>query len=401
MPRPLEGLRVADFSQGVAGPYCAMLLGDLGADVVKIEPLRGDWARTMGSRVRGESTTFLSVNRNKRSLCLDLKAPEGRRIAERLAARSDVLVESFRPGVMDRLGLGHERLAEANARLVYCSVSGFGQEGPYVDLPAGDSTMQAFGGLMSIIGERGGTPLRVGNVVSDMLAGMNAFEGVLAALLTRTRTERGQRVCVSLLDALVAFQAPTLTEYLATGQVPVRTGNEHPLLAPSGAVRTADSYIVFSVLQHQWAGFCRGLGLAALADDPRFATNQDRVANRAALNAVLEPIFRERTTATWLEVLRQRDVLCAPINDYEALAKDEQVRGNGLFEQVPHPTLGMAPVVRNPIRLGETTLAYTAPPLLGGHSRSVLIDELGHTAAEVEALVAAGVVHDSGAEQRG
>ena len=385
MSLPLEGVAVLDFGQGVAGPYCGQLLADQGADVIKVEPPRGDWAREMGARdARGLSGTFASVNRNKRGLCLDMKRPEAREIARRLALRADVVLESFRPGVMDRLGLGSDRLRAENPRLIYCAVTGFGESGPNVDLPAGDSTMQAYGGLMSIVGERDGPPLRVGNVVSDMLAGMNAFSAVLLALLRRAATGEGVRIGVSLLDSLVAFQAPPLTEYLLTGALPLRQGNAHPLIAPSGAARTSDGHIVFTVLDHQWPGFCDGLGLAALAADPRFATSALRQQHRAELQAALEPVFLGRTSRDWLVRLRELDVLCSPINDYAALEADAQVRHNGLFG-----TAGGVPTIRNPVRVGAET-RHRPPPGRGEHSRSILGKDLKLESAEVERLLALG-----------
>jgi len=385
MSLPLHGIRVLDFGQGVAGPYCGQLLADQGADVIKVEPPRGDWAREMGARdAHGLSGTFASVNRNKRGLCLDMKRPEARDLARRLALRSDVVLESFRPGVMDRLGLGFDKLRRENPRLVYCAITGFGESGPNVDLPAGDSTMQAYGGLMSIVGERDGMPLRVGNVVSDMLAGMNAFSGVLLALLRRTSSGEGERIGVSLLDSLVAFQAPPLTEYRMTGALPQRQGNAHPLIAPSGAVRTRDGQIVLTVLDHQWPGFCDGLGLAALACDPRFATSALRQQHRAELQAALAPAFLEQDSRDWLVRLRELDVLCSPINDYAALEKDAQVRHNGLFG-----TAGGVPTIRNPVRVGGEA-RHRPPPARGEHSASILGEDLKLEPAEVERLLALG-----------
>ena len=388
MSLPLEGISVLDFGQGVAGPYCGQLLADQGAEVIKVEPPRGDWAREMGARDAGDksglSGTFASVNRNKRGLCLDMKKPEARDVARRLALRSDVVLESFRPGVMDRLGLGCDELRRGNPRLVYCAVTGFGESGPNVDLPAGDSTMQAYGGLMSIVGERDGPPLRVGNVVSDMLAGMNAFSAVLLALLRRTSTGEGARIGISLLDSLVAFQAPPLTEYLLTGVLPQRQGNAHPLIAPSGAVRTSDGHIVFTVLDHQWAGFCEGLDLAALAADPRFATSALRQQNRALLQAELAPVFLKQGRRDWLVRLRELDVLCAPINDYAALREDPQVRHNCLIGDA-----GGVPVIRNPVRVGDEP-RYRRPPARGEHTRTILAEDLNLEPAAVERLVSLG-----------
>lgn len=392
MTPPLAGLRVLDFGQGVAGPYCAQLLGDHGADVIKIEPPRGDWSRTMGATSpSGLTGTFVAVNRNKRGLCLDLRRPQAVEVARRLALEADVLVESFRPGVMDRLGLGREALRRGNPRLVYCAVTGFGDSGPNVDLPAGDSIMQAYGGLMSIIGERDGDPLRVGNVVSDMLAGTNAFSGVLLAILARATSGKGTDVSVSLLESIVAFQAPPLTEYLLTGKAPRRLGNDHPLIAPSGAVRTRDGRINFTVFDHQWAPFCRGIGVEALADDARFAESGLRQKNRDALSRELAPVFAARSSAEWIEALRALDVLCAPINDYPALVEDPQVRHNETIASVRDARQQPVPMLRNPVRLDAAPPIYSAPPRVGEHTREILRERLGYDETQVEALVAAGI----------
>lgn len=388
-PAPLHGIRVLDFGQGVAGPYCGQLLADHGAEVVKIEPPRGDWSRTMGAPgSQGQSGVFVSVNRGKRGMSLDLRQPEAVEIVRGLAATSDVVLESFRPGVMDRLGLGRADLRRINTGLVYCSVTGFGPDGPNVDLPAGDSTMQAYGGLMSIVGERGGEPLRVGNVVSDMLAGMNAFSGVLLALLRRGAGAPGSDVQVSLLDSIVAFQAPPLTEFLMTGKLPERLGNDHPLIAPSGAIRTRDGAITFTVFDHQWQAFCDGLGLPQLAADARFATSGDRQRNRDELRAVLEPVFAEGTRTQWLDRLRTMDVLCAPINDYRDLLADPQVRHNALFGRIPGED-GTYPAIGNPIRLsGGGTGAMSAPPRLGEHTKDILGRCCGIAAERIAELLA-------------
>lgn len=392
MSQALDGVRVLDFGQGVAGPYCGQLLGDHGANVIKIEPLRGDWARAMGVHDgAGLSGTFVAVNRNKRGMALDLRRPEGLAVARSLALRADVVVESFRPGVMDRLGLGSAVLRRENARLVYCSVSGFGEGGPNVDLPAGDSIMQAYGGLMSIVGERDGHPLRVGNVVSDMLAGSNAFSGVLVALLARATSGVGDEVRTSLLDSIVAFQAPPLTEYLMTGMAPRRMGNEHPLIAPAGAVRTRDGLISYTVLDHQWRAFCGGLGIAALADDPRFATSGERQRNRDALNGELKPIFERRTSNEWVEVLRGIDVLCSQINDYVSLVRDPQVEHNGLIGVVRDESGRELPQVRNPVRVGTDAPAPRPPPRLGEHTLEILRSELGMVDPEIEHMLAANI----------
>jgi crotonobetainyl-CoA:carnitine CoA-transferase CaiB-like acyl-CoA transferase len=394
--QPLKGMRVVDFGQGVAGPYCAMLLGDFGADVIKVEPFRGDWSRSMGSQVTAtDTTTYLSVNRNKRSIRLDLSKPAGRNIARALVARGDVLVESFRPGVMDRMELGFEALQAQHPRLIYCSVTGYGPDGPYADAPAGDSTMQAVGGLMSIIGEADGTPLRVGNVVSDMLAGMHAFEAVLLSTLERGITGKGGRAQVSLFDTILAFQAPPLMEFLMTGQQPQRTGNSHPLLSPSGTVRVIDGLVTFTVLQHQWGAFCSFLGSPQLADDPRFATNDARVANRAALMEIVQSRFSGCDTEAAVARMRAADVLCAPVNSYPDIVADPQVLHNRILRQVAHRTLGEVPIVANPIHLSGEVRTPTAPPGLGEHTREILTDDLNMNAAEINQLISEKAVGDA------
>jgi crotonobetainyl-CoA:carnitine CoA-transferase CaiB-like acyl-CoA transferase len=388
---PLQDIRVLDFGQGVAGPYCGQLLADQGADVIKVEPARGDWSRTMGvAGEGGQGAVFVSVNRGKRGVALDLRDPEALHIARGLAAKSDVVIESFRPGVMDRLGLGRADLRECNSGLIYCSVTGFGPKGPNVDQPAGDSTMQAYGGLMSIVGQAGGEPLRVGNVVSDMLAGMNAFSGVLLALLERRAGAAVRDVQVSLLDSIVAFQAPPLTEYLMTGKLPARLGNDHPLISPSGSIATSDGAITFTVFDHQWRSFCASLGIEQVTEDPQFATSADRQRNRRALRAVLEPIFKSDTRDAWLARLRTMDVLCAPINNYAELVADPQVRHNELIQATASAD-ARYPSIRNPIRMSAEIPASRTPPRLGEHTRGVLAAECALAAADIESLIERGI----------
>lgn len=388
MTGPLTGRLVLDFGQGVAGPYCAMLLGDLGATVVKVEPPRGDWGRNMGTTVApGMGTTFLSVNRGKQSLCLDMRQQAGLDLAGCLARKADIVVESFRPGVMDRLGLSYAELSRDKPSLIYCSISGYGPEGPSTELPAGDSIMQAYGGLMSINGDSNTPPLRVGNVVSDMLAGLFALSGVLSAVLMSERTGRGDHVKTNLLDALVAFQAPPLVEYLATGKVPERNGSVHPLLAPSGTFATADGEIVLTVLDHQWPAFCRGLGLEALLSDDRFADNSARLKNRVELTKALAPAFNSLTKAEAFETLRQHDVLCAPINDYPALVADPQVQWNGLVRSLNHPAVGRLPAIASPFHVGSCDAAMRPPPRLGEDGYAILNDLLDCREDEIARLV--------------
>jgi len=384
----LTALRVLDFGQGVAGPYCGQFLADHGADVVKIEPPRGDWSRTMGTG----AGVFLSVNRNKRGVCLDLRDAEVQDLVRAAAINADVIVESFRPGVMDKFGLDYSSLREQNTQLVYCSVTGFGASGPNAHLPAGDSIMQAYAGLMSINGERGGPPLRLGNVISDMLAGMNAFSGVLLALMQRTRCGQGQHVQISLLDSLVAFQAPPLMEFLTTGVAPERMGNDHPLIAPSGAIATQDGSITFTVFDHQWQDFCDGLGLAALKRDPAFASSHARQKNRDALHAVLVPIFQASSSAQWIEKLRRMDILCAPVNSYAELLNDPQVLHNALIDSLPAGPGRQFPNIANPVRMEDTPAEPRVAPRLGEHTEDVLCAGWGVSQKTIHRLCEKGVI---------
>jgi crotonobetainyl-CoA:carnitine CoA-transferase CaiB-like acyl-CoA transferase len=390
---PLKGMRVVDFGQGVAGPYCGTLLGDFGADVIKVEPFRGDWSRSMGSRIGPtDTTTSISVNRNKRSVAIDLAKEGGKQIARELVLRSDVLVESFRPGVMERLGLGYDALSLLSPKLIYCSVTGYGSSGPYAKLPAGDSTTQGVGGLTSIVGEAGGGPLRVGNVVSDMLAGMHCFEAVLLSMIGRTQTGRGGRAQINLLETMLAFQAAPLTEFLYTGVQADRTGNAHPLLCPSGAIKTTDGMVTFTVLHHQWPAFCTFLGMPELTEDARFATNEARIAHRADLMGIVQSRFMALDKATALERLRKADVLCAPVNSYADLVQDPQVMHNRTFGKVIHPVLGEMPVIANPIHIDGQLFEPAAAPRLGEHTYAVLSKDLSLSDAEIEKLESEGSI---------
>jgi crotonobetainyl-CoA:carnitine CoA-transferase CaiB-like acyl-CoA transferase len=390
----LAGMRVADFGQGVAGPYCATLLGDFGADVIKVEPFRGDWSRSMGSKIGPtDTTTSISFNRNKRSIAIDLSKEGGRQIARKLAMNSDVLVESFRPDVMDRLELGYDALSPLNPKLIYCSVTGYGPSGPYAELPAGDSTTQGVGGLMSIVGEAGGGPLRVGNVVSDMLAGMHCFEAVLLSTIGLAKTGKGGRAQVNLLETMLAFQAAPLSEFLYTGVQADRAGNAHPLLCPSGAIKTTDGMVTFTVLQHQWPAFGKFLGMPELIEDVRFTTNEARITHRNALMEIVQSRFLALDKATALERLRKADVLCAPVNSYVDLVKDPQVMHNNSFRKVTHPVLGEMPVIANPIHIDGQSFEPAAAPRLGEHTYAVLSKDLSLTDADIEKLESEGAIY--------
>ena len=369
-PGPLEGLVVADFSRVLAGPFATMLLGDLGADVVKVEhPEGGDETRGWGPPwYGGHSTYYLSVNRNKRSVALDLKSDKGRRAARALAARADVLVENFKAGALERMGLGYEEVARDNPRLVWCSISGFGG-GAGAELPGYDFLVQAMSGLMSITGPAGGEPTKVGVALVDVLTGLYATSGILAALQARERTGRGQRVEVSLLGSALASLVNQASSFLCTGTVPRAMGNRHPSITPYETLATADRPLVVAVGNDgQFARFCRVLGLDALATDPRFAANADRVTNREALAALLERALAARGAADWVAALAEAGVPCGLVNDVgEAFALAERL---GLR---PVADAGGVPQVADPIGLSATPASYRlAPPALGQHTAEVL-----------------------------
>ncbi len=399
MALPLEEVRVIDLSQGAAGPVCTQLLSDFGADVVKVEPPGGDWGRQLGPPFyplpdgRKTAAAYVGMNRNKRSLVVDLKRPEGREVVLRLADRADVFVESFRPGVADRLGLGASTLSARNPRLVYCSISAFGQEGPWRDRPGVDGVVQAMSGLMSITGTEDGPPVKVGVPAADMVGGFLAALGILLALLARQRSGAGQVVDASLLDALLAFQAVPLAMYFCSGEPPRRSGSAAPYAAPNEAFPTRDGYVMVAAYSSdRWQQLCELLGCPQLASDPRFATNELRVRNRVALREVLEPIFRTRTTGEWLEVLEQGDLLCAPLLTYPELVSSRHVTERGMVVELVHPEAGAARVVGNPIRLrGTRARVYRPAPLPGEHTVEIL-REAGYTEEQVTQLVRTGVV---------
>jgi crotonobetainyl-CoA:carnitine CoA-transferase CaiB-like acyl-CoA transferase len=375
---PLAGLKVLDLSRILSGPYCTMMLGDYGADVVKIErPDGGDDARAWGPPFAGgESVYFLSVNRNKRSVALDLGAARGRTVLRALALKADVLIENFRPGTARRLGVDYETLARDHPALVYCSISGFGQSGPYRERPGFDAVAQAMGGMMAITGEPDGAPMKHGIPMADLTAGMWAAFAILAALWERGRSGLGQHLDVSLLDSQVSWLTYVLAGHFATGSEPARYGSAHATIVPYQPFATADGHVMIAAGNDKlFAALCAALDLDELARDARFATNPGRVGHRAELVAALEARLATRTTAHWLDALERAGVPVAPILRVSEVARDPHVRARGMIAEVDHPTAGRLRLAGLPVGFSRTPGAIRRPPpRLGEHTAEVLAD---------------------------
>ena len=396
----LNGLRVFDLTRVLAGPTCVQMLGDMGADVIKIEkPGSGDDTRGFAPPYMPgtkESAYFIGVNRNKRSVTLDIAKPEGQEIARRLIAECDILVENFKVGALAKYGLGYAQLKERFPSLIYCSITGFGQTGPYAARPGYDSLVQAMGGVMSLTGEPDGMPQKVGAPVADVFAGLYGCIGILTALRHRERTGKGQHIDIGMLDAHVAWLANQAMNYLATGENPPRLGNEHPNIVPYQVFATKDGHLVLSIGNDpSFRRFCENTGLARLAEDERFATNAARVKNRALVAAALAPVLAAETTAWWVEKLETLKIAGGPINRLSEVFSDPQVQARGDVIEMPHSAFpgGTVKVVANPVRLSETPASYRRPaPVLGEHTDEVLRERLGLDAGALAELRAKGVI---------
>jgi crotonobetainyl-CoA:carnitine CoA-transferase CaiB-like acyl-CoA transferase len=370
-----------------------MILADMGARVIKIEqPGKGDDTRGWGPPfIEGESAYFLSINRNKESLTLDFKSPEGRAVLDRLLAKADVLVENFRPGTLGKLGLGYDTLKSKHPRLIYCSISGFGQTGPRQHEAGYDAVMQAEGGLMSITGSAEGPPYRLGVAIADLVSGMFAAQGITLALLARERTGRGQEVDIAMLDSVVALLTYQAGIYFANNAAPPRLGNRHPTIVPYETFRASDGEFVLAVgNDEQWKRFC---GVAGLDGDVRFATNRLRVVNYDELKPILDQRLRSRTRAHWMAQLNAAAVPCGSVRDLKEVFADPQLIARAMIAELQHPKAGTLNVLGTPLKLSDTPGAVrTAPPTLGEHTESVLTQDLGLTSSEVARLRAKGVV---------
>jgi len=394
--RPLDGITILDLSRVLSGPYCTMLAADMGARVIKIEhPVRGDDTRAWGPPFLGtESAYYLSVNRNKESVAVDFKTPEGRAIVHALAAKADVIVENFRPGTLDPIGLGYEDVAAKHPSLIYVSISGFGQTGPRRDEAGYDAVAQAEGGLMSITGAEDGPAVRLGVAIADIAAGMFAYQGLLAALIARGRTGRGQRVDVSLLDSVAALLTYQASRYFATGEAPQRHGNRHASIAPYDTFQTADGIIVLAVgNDSQWQQLCRVIEAADLGADARYRTNAGRVEHYAALVAALAPLLRSWRLDALIDALRQAGVPCGAVRSIDLALADPQIAARAMVETLNHPSIGALQTLGLPVKLSDTPgQIRTAPPTLGEHTRAVLAEDLRMSVEEIERLRTAGVV---------
>ncbi|MFC4945077.1 CaiB/BaiF CoA transferase family protein [Pseudonocardia sp. GCM10023141] len=392
----LKGLRVIDFSRVVAGPYSTMLLGDMGAEVIKIErPGVGDDSRSWGPPFLGEvSTYFLGLNRNKRSVAIDLAGEEGAEVARALVRGADVVVESFRPGVMDRLGLGYDRLRELNPGLIYCAISAFGQDGPYRERPGYDLMISALGGMMSITGTPGGEPVKIGVAMIDVATGLHAALGVVSALHHRTVTGQGQRVDVSLLSTELAVLVNAASQYLIGGSVAEPQGSAHANVVPYQAFPTSDGHVLLgSPNDKLFRVLADALGRPEWKTDPRFTTNDARITHRDVLIPLIGEITRAESAAHWVDVLSRAGAPVAPINRMDAVFKDPQVQHLNQVAEVEHPMFGTLPVVTSALRLSETPpVVGEAAPRLGQHTREVLERCAGLAPRDIDRLVEAGVV---------
>jgi crotonobetainyl-CoA:carnitine CoA-transferase CaiB-like acyl-CoA transferase len=393
--QPLKGIRVLDLTRVLAGPYCAMLLGDMGAEVIKIEePGRGDDTRGWPPFAHGESTYFMSVNRNKKSVTLNLKAPQGRDLLKRLAKKSDVVLENFRTGTMEKLGLGFKTLSKINPRLIYCAMSGFGESGPEAHRGGYDLIIQAESGVMDVTGFADGPPVKVGNSIADLVAGMSGAHGVTLALLARQRTKRGQKVEIAMLDVMAALLTYQAGMYLNAGRAPARRGNEHPSIVPYEVFKAADAYLVIGAANDSlWERCCVALERPELAKEPSYATVASRVEHRATLVPVLNDILGARPAADWLKRLEAAGVPAGRIRTVPEVCESEHLKARGMVVALPHAKAGTVKMMGVPIRLhGTPGRPTSAAPVLGADTEAVLTRVLGVRRAEVRRLRDAGVV---------
>lgn len=389
MEQALKGLKVLDLTRVLAGPFATMILADMGADVIKIEmPKTGDDSRAFGPYIGGESAYFMSINRNKRSITMNLKSEDSKEIFLEMVKNADVVVENYRPGTMEKLGLGYDVLKEVNPKIIYAASSGFGHTGPYAKRAAYDAVVQAMGGIMSITGEKGGKPTKVGSSISDIIAGLYTAIGVLAALEYRNRTGKGQKVDVAMLDTQLSILENAVARYVASGESPGPLGNRHPSIIPFEDFETKDGSIMIAAgNDNLFASLCRTLGVEELIEDERFKTNPLRGENYDDLRPLLAEPFKTKTTDEWLELLNEAGVPCGPINDIEGVVNDPQIQAREMVVSVKHPTAGEMSMPGVPIKMSETQGSVRTPaPILGQHTDEILKQELNLTDEEIEKL---------------
>ncbi len=395
MKKPLSGIKVVDLSRFIAGPYCTMKLGDMGAEVIKIEtPGRGDDSRALGPPfIDGESAYYLSFNRNKKSLTLNLREEEGRKILRDLIAEADVLVENFRMGVTKKMGLTYEDVKNINENIIYCSITGYGHNSPYKQKPSFDVMIQAEAGLMSITGFPEGPPQRVGVAIADILGGFHAVEGILLALLVHRETGQGQFVDVALMDSIIAILTYQAGHFLATGEAPQRVGNRHPMITPYESFETSDGYVIFAVgNQRLWEDFIKVLGREDLNDDPRFSDMKARNQHPAELKGILQEITRKKTTEEWVEIMEEKGVPCGRIRSLDQVLSDPHVDVREMVLEKNHPTAGSVKLTGVPTKLSLTPGEVAVPPpTLGQHTDEVLAG-MGYLREEIDNLRSRGIV---------
>jgi formyl-CoA transferase len=397
LQQPLNGIKVLDLSRVLAGPYCSMMLGDMGAEVIKVElPKLGDDTRHWGPpEAGGEAAYYLCVNRNKRSMTVNMKTAEGREIVRRLALQSDILIENYKVGTLKKMGLSYDDLRGDHPGLIYCSITGFGQDGPLKDKPGYDFMIQGLGGIMSFTGEPEGPPMKVGVAIVDITAGLFACSAILAALRHRDRSGCGQFIDIALLDAVVAWLANVGSNYLISGELPKRYGNAHPNIVPYEPFKTKDgSYVALAVgNDRQWLDFCRLAGLDDLAMDSRFATNPQRVLHRDTLIPLVAERMLEKTGEEWLCELDALKIPCGPINTLDKVFSHPQILARQMVTGVPHPTAGTVKLVASPMKFSDTPCGiWRHPPLLGEHTVEILQHELGYTEEQIELLGEKGAI---------
>jgi len=392
---PLAGIRVLDLTRVLAGPFCSMILGDMGAEIIKVEePGKGDDTRGWPPFSGGEATYFLSVNRNKKSLTLNMKAPDGQAILRRLVAKADVVLENFRPGTMERLGFGYDALRKVNPRLIYCAISGFGESGPEASRPGYDLIVQGESGVMDLTGFADGPPVKVGNSVADLVSGMAAAHGVTLALLSRARTGKGQKVEIGMLDVMASLLTYQASLYWNGGGRPARRGNQHPSIVPYEVFQAQDAYMTLGVANNSlFDRMCRAIGREELAKDPRFDSEASRVTNREVLVPLLNSIFSTRPASDWLKRLDEAGVPAGRIKTVAEVCDSEHLRARGMFVSLNHPKAGAVTAMGVPIRLWDTPGAAQAPaPLLGQHTDEILTGLLRIPRAKVDKLRADSVI---------